>query len=214
MSPVKLVKKYKKWRASSLKLMKKIKERYFTIDILYESGKALGMLRGKTLVFEAEEDEYALLDYAFFEHRIHGKNIVEIYRESVGGKNRKERILLDALASAYTSLFEIVSVSPSESTLLLRDILNEKEGTEKLVDVGLSSSALPGYLAFLRLIKLEDFCMTSGIGFLFPPEEKNLLLKRSRRLKEKITSKAKLPRKLFTAFYKWNKTRGIPTIYI
>jgi hypothetical protein len=73
--------------------------------------------------------------------------------ETSGDQNKVENELLDCWLSSRSSLFEVVAVSGF--TLQLKDLLKKMNKTIKLVDVGISSSAVPGALLFTRLVPIE-----------------------------------------------------------
>jgi uncharacterized membrane-anchored protein YhcB (DUF1043 family) len=176
-----------------------------------ESGKLLGILQGDIFVFLDEAEADVLMDFALNEYKSNNKNAIETYRERIGGRNDIEKEILDALLSSYTSLFKVVSTSPSESTLILNDLLNEKENI-KLIDIKFSKTAVPGLLIFIRLVPFKDFNMTSGISFVFPASTEDFFLKRYMRLK-RAESDVNLPMKRFIFFYNWNKTKGLRVLY-
>ncbi|MGQ9723449.1 MAG: hypothetical protein ACUVXA_19260 [Candidatus Jordarchaeum sp.] len=207
-----LVEKYVRYREASKKLFDKIMKRTLSKKALNESGKLLGILQGDTFIFLNENDTDVLMDFALNEYKSNNKNAIEIYRKRIGGENNVEKEILDALLSSYTSLFKVVSVSASESTLVLNDLLNEKENIN-IIDINFSRTAVPNLLIFIRLIPFKDFNMTSGISLVFPASTKDFFLKRYKRLSERAKSDVNLPMKRFLFFYNWNKTKGFRVMH-
>lgn len=206
------VEKYLKYREAGKKLVGKIMKHALSKKALTESGKLLNIVLRGVFVFSSEEEINVLADFALNEYRINKKNAVEIYREKIGGKNNLEKKILEALLSSYTSLFKVVSVSERESTLVLKDLLNQKESI-KLIDINFSKTATPGLLIFTRLVPFEEFNMTSGLIFVFPESAEKFLIERYRRLSERVKSDINLSMKRFIFFYNWNKTKGFRVIH-
>ncbi|MEM3564185.1 MAG: hypothetical protein QXR19_13200 [Candidatus Jordarchaeaceae archaeon] len=207
------VEKYLKYREAGQKLVGKIMNHALSREALTKSGKLLNMVRRGVFVFSNEEEMDVLADFALNEYKVNNKNAVRSYMEKIGGKDSVEKEILEALLSSYTSLFKVVSVSESESTIVLFDLLNHKENIN-LIDVNFSKTATPGLLIFTRLVPFKEFNMTSGIAFVFPSGAENFLLERYRRLSERAKSDINLPMKRFIFFYNWNKTKGIKAIYV
>lgn len=207
-----LVRKYMMYREVGKRLIDKIMKHALS-EVFTESAKLLGVFQEGVIVFNSEEDTDVLADFALNEYKRNNKNAIEIYRERIGGKNDMEREVLDALLSSYTSLFKVVSVSASESTLVLNDLLNEKENI-KLIDVTFSNTASPGLLIFIRLAPFKEFNMASGMAFVFPASTENYLLKKYKRLSENAKSDINFSMKRFIFFYNWNKTKGLRVIHV
>jgi len=205
-----LIRDYKRYREVGQRLCDKIMRRALSERALNESGTLLGILRQGVFVFHREEDMNVLMDFALNEYKSGTKNAVQIYREKFGWKNDLEKELLDSLLSSYTSLFKIVSVLPSENTVILYDLLNDKKDI-KLLDINFSRTADPGLLIFTRLLPFKDFNITSGMAFVFPKNTENFFLKRYKKLTEKTEPDA-LSLKRFIFFYNWNKTKGLNAI--
>jgi hypothetical protein len=152
-----------------------------------KSARLLGIVRGGTFIFDSEEEMSVLMDFALNEYKVNNKNAVEIYKEKVGWQNEIEKDILDALFSSYTSLFKITSISEVENTLLLNDILNNKSDI-KLTDINFSKTAAPGFLLFTRLVPFKDFNATSGVSFAFPGDLEEKILRKYKKLREKVKS--------------------------
>ena len=206
-----IVKKYKIYRKTCKELNSKIIKTCLKSDVFIKSARLLGFAHGDTLIFDNESEMDVLMDFALHEYRVNNKNTIEIYREKIGGQNKIEKEILDALISSYTSLFKITSICENENTLVLYDILNKKDNI-RLIDIGLSTTTIPGLLLFIRLVGLKDFSMTSGISFVFPENLEVYLLKRYKRLSRKVKSES-ASIKRFISFFRLSKTDGIEVRY-
>jgi len=127
---------------------------------ILECGKKLGLVQGKALVLDNEEELSILFDYCLHNYRRDGKNIIERYLEtSPTLVTADEMILLQGKLNSYYSLFSVQEVHQGRGAML-RDILRNK--TLLLMDLGIGKSAAPGLLFAGRVIPLADFHMTTG----------------------------------------------------
>lgn len=206
-----LMKRYKKIREVGLPLNHKMIESYLDHDILYDSARLLGILKGDLFVFDSEDEASVLMDFALHDYKLKGRSAVEVYREKVGGQNEVENEILAALPSAYTSLFEVVAISGN--TIILKDLLKKEDRFIRLIDIGFSLTATPGMLIFTRIVPFKDFNMTSGISFLFRGNLKKYLIRRYRRISKKIESNSD-SMKRFIAFFKLHRKCGEEVRYM
>lgn len=140
---------------------------------LLECGKKLGLVQGKTLVLDNEEELSILFDYCLYNYRHGGKNIIERYLEtSPTLATEDEMILLKGKLDSYYSLFSVEEVHQGRGATL-RDILRNK--TLLLMDLGIGKSAVPGLLFAGRVVPLADFHMTTGT--FIPVSDKRLVEK-------------------------------------
>ncbi len=205
------IEKYKTYRKIGMKLIHKIMDSCLDREVLDNSGRLLGIVRGDTFIFDSEDETSVLMDFALNEYRVDNRNTIEIYREKMGWQNEIEEDILDALLLSYTSLFKITSISKAENTLLLNDILNKRDNI-KLIDIASSKTADPGLLLFIRLVPFEDFNMTSGVSFVFPGDLEEYLLRRYKKLSKKVKSDSEAIKR-FVSFFRLNKTNGIEVRY-
>lgn len=206
-----LIEKYKIYRKIGMELNHKIMKSCLDHDVLMKSARLLDIVRGDTLIFDSEDETSVLMDFALNEYRVSNKNTIEIYREKIGWQNEKEKDILDALLSSYTSLFKVISISEAENALLLNDILNKKDNI-KLMDIGFSKTAVPGLLLFTRLVPLKDFNMTSGVSFIFRGNLEKYLLRRHKKLINTIISDSDSIKR-FVSFFRLNKIDGMEVRY-
>ncbi len=128
------------------------------------------------------------------------------YRD-VGESINHQTLETCRMLHAHTSLFRIESIRQAENTLILSDLLTEQEPI-RLIDISLSQTAAPDYLLFLRLIPLDDFTMSAGFGFVFPPGKEKFLLRQQKILMRKVQSEDTAVRR-FVAFFKLNQRVGL-----
>ena len=206
-----LLKKYKTYRKISKELINKIINSCLDHDILMRSGILLNIVKEGTFVFDSENEADVLMDFALNEYKVNNKNTIKIYKEKILWRNEIEKDILHAFLSSYTSLFKIVSIDKAENTFLLSDILNKKDNI-KIIDTGLSQSAIPGLLLFMRLVPFKDFNMTSGIAFGFPGNSEKYLVKMYKKMSKMLKSYSD-PIKRFLSFHELNKIAGLKTKY-
>ena len=203
--------KYKKYREISKILIEKIINTSFDNNILKKSGKLLGILKNDTFVFNNEEETDILMDFALNEYKLKDKNTIQIYKETVGGKNEIENEILNAYISSHTSLFKIISISQEENTLALYDILNKRYNI-KLIDFSFSKTAFPGLILFIRIVPFKDFNITSGVVFAFKSNLKKEIIREYKSIKKGLKF-GNSSIKRFIAFHQLNQDYGLEVRY-
>jgi len=206
------VREYKAYRRAYIELNHKIMKRNLERDQLQRSAELLGIVRRGTVVFQDEEETSVLMDFALHEYRDQDKNAIALYKETVGGASAVERAVLSALISSRTSLFRIISASPTERISTLRDLLNEGQPV-RLMDIGLSQSADPDYSLFVRLVPFEDLFITSGISFVFPPSLERYLVEGYEELRRK-TAPDRLSQERFIYFFRRSRKDGLKVLHM
>lgn len=190
-------------------MMTKVIKASLSRDTLDRSAKLLGISRSGVFVFDSEEEMAVLFDFALNDCRTGSKNAIELYNETKGSANEVEKEILAGHASAYTSLFRILSISKADSALLLRDLLNDRDDVS-LTDINLSRTAVPGFLLFLRVVPLRDFNITSGFMFAFRGQLESRLLAGYKRPAKKSEPRDDAQRR-FVHFLKAYRAHGIET---
>jgi len=208
---VALLATYNVYRQASRELMNKVTKASLSRDAIDRSAKLLGITRGGVLVFDSEEEMTVLFDFAINDYRVRGKNAIELYAETKKPANEVEREILAGFSSAHTSLFRVTSVSRSDNTVVLRDLLDDGDDVQ-LTDVNLSKTAERGFLLFLRVVPLRDFRMTSGFMFAFAGSLEGRLLAGYKRPAKKAESLAEAQRR-FVHFFKAHKAHGVEVRY-
>jgi hypothetical protein len=136
-------------------------------EAIDKAGRALGILRQGTFVFDSEDQAAVLMDYAIYNVRSGGRNAVERYvDESPPQPGSDQSVVLQAMLKAYYSLLEVVDAEHGVG-VTVRDILRGK--TDFLVDVGFGSTARKGMVMATRVIPHEGFLTTGGAALPVPP---------------------------------------------
>jgi hypothetical protein len=144
---------------------------------LHLAAKSLNLLVGDVFVFDSEEETSTMMDRIIYDFRRGGTNVLGDF---IAGSppedfSEMERQILEGMSKAWFSLFQAEAVAPQQNSIDLKDIIN-LSGPFKLIDLGLSHSARAGDLLAIRLIPLEDWHMTSGVGYPFEPHRAAELL--------------------------------------
>ena len=145
---------------------------------LRKVGKLLDIYHNGKMIFESENELSIMMDFAITESLFNGKSLVERELESAKDLDNDHRLILEAFRSSYTSLFEVIVNNASASTVKLYDTLNNSE--EEIVDVNFSRTVNPGLLLFCRIVRIQDFAMTSGAVFIFRGQLRDVLVRRYR----------------------------------
>jgi len=137
---------------------------------LYLAAKSLNMLAGEVFVFDSEEETDTMMDRIIYDFRRGSTNVLGDF---IAGSppedfSEMERQILEGMSKAWFSLFQAEAVAPHQNSIDLKDLIN-LSGPFKLIDLGLSHSARAGDLLAIRLIPVEDWHMTSGVGYPFKP---------------------------------------------
>lgn len=203
--------RYRTCRKADQSLLNQVMERSLSRDVLTRAARALDILEGNVVLFEGEEEMPILFDFAMHDLRSRGKNAFERYRDTVGPASPLEAEILDAHAAATTSLFEVISTSPTDDTVLVDDVLVERDDV-RITDVQLSRSAVPGMLLFLRPVVTAEFTITSGMMLAFPSSlVLDVLAGYRRRSRRPIAERD--PRQRFLYFYRLHLAFGVGVGY-
>ncbi len=205
-----LIAEYKKYRNEAKKLSDVILKQYTDEQSLDTITRLMGIRHGKSVIVESDEEVNFIMDFGLYEYRFDGQNFVERYQASNPTLSQNETKIIAAKLLAYTSLFKIIDANPSNSTVLLSDLLNNKQKVE-MMDINLSITAKLGYLMFTRLVPFENMNMSSGMFCVFPQSYEIALLKEYKSKMKKVKSDIESQQK-FIAFYKLSKTKGIATM--
>lgn len=207
-----LVEKYEIYRKINKELNNKIMKFFVNHDVFEKSARLLGIFHGGKIIFDSKDEISSFMDFTLNEHIVDNKSILEIYQEKIGWQNEIEKNVLDALLISHTSLFKITSIQKLQNTVILKDILNKTDNI-KLIDTGLSKTAIVDFLLFIRLVSFKNFNMTSGALFAFPGNLEKYLLNKYKKLSKRIKSDSDSVKR-FVSFFKLNKTDGIEVRYL
>lgn len=171
-----LLARYKHLRQVGLELNNRLVQT-LSRSVVNEGGKKLGILKGKVLTLDTEDEIAVLMDYCLHDLRRDGVNAVEQYlRASAPTPESDEWILLQALRQARYSLFATEATEPGVG-VHARDLLRDEPLF--IVDVGFSRSASVGMVLAARIVSPEGINMTTGaalpVGVLSPADRTRFL---------------------------------------
>lgn len=157
----------------------------------------------RTLVFDDEVAQNALLDFWFNEYRVNGKSLAQSVDPVAARLTPLETEVLEAHCQARASFFQMEAVLPGEHQVRLRDLLEPDRSDVLLTDLGLSESLarIGARLAlYCRLITLRGITMTSGFSFGFRTERVPGLLQAYRQKMKRVPPES-LPEQQFIFFF-------------
>ncbi|OPH54982.1 hypothetical protein BC351_30135 [Paenibacillus ferrarius] len=93
---------------------------------------------------------------------------------------------------------------------MLNDILSDSDEPIKIIDISLSNNTISSPLIYTRVLDLEGFSMTSGLGFVFSIDHKDYILNRSRKMLKKLKS-GDTSLDNFVTYFHLNRSDGILT---
>lgn len=207
-----LVSKYKEYRKEQVKLHSNILNEVAPPNFMYTSAEMLGITQGKAIVIETEYEKEVLLDFTVYEKNKNGRNLVSEYIACQKELTELEAKLLAAMEHAETALYEAIAIEKENNVLYLKEVSNDKNELIKVIDIGMSSSFKEGTLVFTRLIKLDEFSMTTGLGFYFSKNHKQYLVSRSKKLMKKVNSEYASVKR-FAAFFHLNRLDGLQSLF-
>jgi hypothetical protein len=127
---------------------------------LEEGGRRLGLLRGRTMYFETEDETSVLMDFCIYNIQRDGRNAVQRYVETSSPRpGSDEATLLDAMQRAYYSIVQIIGLERGVG-VVVRDTLRGDEGF--LCDVGYGNTASRNALLAGRILPFDGFLTTGG----------------------------------------------------
>jgi hypothetical protein len=139
-------------------LMAKQAIRSTAIDIAVR----IGLVRDAEMIPSMDLGDLApALDIALFSKEADGMSLADRYLKEVGGRLREDhQAVVEALANAHFSVFEMIERHPVAGTVLSDISTGEKVW---LMDQGFEASVSPGHMVALRLIRPAEFHMTTGV---------------------------------------------------
>jgi len=129
-------------------------------DAVEFAGSSLGMLDGKVLSLQTQDESAVLMDHAIFNYRVEGRNIVERYGEAHGEEltSLERKWLVGAEQSRHT-LVLIAEAIPGLG-MTAHDVFWDEQLL--IVDLNFSRSKVVGLTLATRLIPVDDYYITSG----------------------------------------------------
>lgn len=205
------LKQYQELRRVGLRLSKEIPTIYEISEDLPKILRTLGVVEGRTVVLDDEEEINFIMDFYLHELLVNGLTMLEKYRIDHQNLDPIEIAYLDAAHDSYTSLFKVSEVNPKESSLTVIDLLNSSDQPLLVININFSKTIKPGYVIFSRLLPLENFSMFSGMYAVFDKDGDRSLLKRYKVMKKRVKSDRDSVQR-FVACFKLNRVLGISTI--
>lgn len=171
------IERYRKIRRCYPEFTAKIVDSDEDIGNVERAGKRLGILEGKTFMFEYEEETNVLIEYILFEKNGKKNSLVERYALRTDTElDESEKIILNGMLNSYFSVFEVNEIYTAQHMIELVDIV--EEGRYILIDIGLSQSTSKGDLLCTRLLPIEeDVYMASGVNFGFSSDKRQKVLR-------------------------------------
>ncbi|MBA2943563.1 hypothetical protein HZF08_35400 [Paenibacillus sp. CGMCC 1.16610] len=201
--------RYKQYRQTQVKLHTKILDDYIDEVNFKQAGHTLGVLNNRNQVVMEHETEYdALYDFNIYERLRAGKSSLSLFAENYSPEDQIENELIASMLQSQASLYEVIHIDKTEGVLVLKDILNDLNELVKIIDISLSSNTISNPLLFTRVLNLEGFSMTSGLGFVFFIDHKDYILNRSRKMIKKMKSSDTSLNNFITYFH-LNRSDGI-----
>lgn len=211
------VQEYRQIRRLQKDLQQEVINQHVTRPLIDAAGRALGIMDDSGhLYLECPDDANIVMDFIIYETWDNASNAVQLYFNSHSNLSGAEREIMDGMLHARTSLYEIQYIDGI--FLTLRDLLAEESSVARgdcpLADIGLSQSARPGTLLFIRVIPLGKVQITSGIIFPFAGSYKLELLAAFDVQFQANASGAVDPIEKYAFFFKQHRKRGIPISYL
>ena len=127
---------------------------------IMECAKKLGLVEGKTLVFNDESETSVLMDYCIYCFRMGGKSVIELYaKENPPPPDSDEKRALAAMIGSYFSIFRVSRAYQGEG-VLLRDFLKKQDVF--MMDINLGNSAVPDMAFAGRILPYPDYYISAG----------------------------------------------------
>jgi hypothetical protein len=174
-SHAELVDRYQILRAKSRPIFNALAES-LPKDAIGQVAGRLGILNGKEILLETEDELIVLVDIGVFDIRHNGENAVQRFvREKPPAAGTDEWLILDAMSRARHSIYQVQRAQPGVG-VLFRDMLRDIQ--EFVWDVGFSHTARRGALMAARLVSPGEITITTGAALpVYPAVVKELLPK-------------------------------------
>ncbi len=155
------IERYARLRKVSMRLNHKIIEATLPRAAVVEMGRRLGLVKGRTLVLDTEDQMSVVMDLCLYDLVQDGKNAIERYAERYAPPPRTEEyeVLQAMLQARYRIMLPQLGIEGAGVQCV--DVLTREELF--LMDFGLSRCPLDVALG-TRAIPLGRFWMTGGAG--------------------------------------------------
>jgi hypothetical protein len=175
-----LVDRYLRLRPVRMAMNHKLVRR-LSRDDLREGAKKLGLLKGQQFVFNTEDETSVLMDYCIYEVYRHGQNAIDRYLRDCPPPTGSDEMLV--LSAMQQSSFELLQVQEVERGVGCRCRNLATDEVRLLIDMGLSTSTIPGTLLVTRINDFGEFIATTGAALPLGIPAKDILAKWERDFK-------------------------------
>ena len=205
---MKQLERYEKYRKAGEQLHGKLADRALDHERALDTASLLGIQTdGAEVAYASEHEFFAHFECLLYEYPIDGRTAVDRYRSEVGGETPVEEDLLSAMVTSRTSLFRARGSDPITGTVTLSDMIEDVPDIE-LTDRNFAMNHSTNVAVFLRVLRFDEFAMSSGVAFPFPTGITDDLLSVYNDVREKTSRPDSLAR--FVTFYRLYKAHGDP----
>lgn len=162
--PPGLAARYAHLRAINMRLTDHI-IKTFDKHTVQRAAKLLGMLREKTIVVDRDVDAALMMEFATYGVFTDGENAVQRFHRSHSQTDPESVELLDAMSQAVFTFLKVVQTYPSEGAIVVDDLFMDNQRI-LLADSSFSESSSPGDVICARIMHIDNFWMTTGLGFI------------------------------------------------
>ncbi len=167
------IEKYKNIRETSRALNNEI-IKVIPKAVIDRTAKDMRLLFKGVLVLDSEDEIGFLFDRIIYDVPWDGRSALEHFEtESDYQLSEMENEIFQAMKNAYFSLFEVVGSVPDEC-VQLADLLSDNQ--IELTDLSMSISARKGLLLAIRILEIQDIIMSTGSGYPFQADQKDVLI--------------------------------------
>jgi hypothetical protein len=202
-----MLENYKKFRKIQVDLHMKILEEFVSGEDIKNSAKIVGIFNQNKIMIESDAEKDALYDFNIYENIREGRSALSEYIDKYEPSNEEEVEIFQGMKQSETMLYEIADINKENSVVMLKSLFDNNQVVQ-IVDIGLSNSFKTGMLLFSRLIHLNGFSMTSGLGYGFSENHKDYIINRNRKMIKKIKSGDDSVDR-FVAFFHMNRSDGV-----
>lgn len=214
---------YDGYRSAHRRIAAAVIERFVNAKTLAAAAHLLDIgVDGDTgrIMLQSAAEEPPLLDFAMCDVRTDGATAVESFMKdgagaaeaaAAAGEGDEEYTapLLKALGSSSTSLYEVVRRSPDGGTAELADMLDG--GRLTVTDRALSLGGPAPVSAFLRVLRLGELNMTSGMAMAFPGAASPTVISKYEAIAKRSSRRPEIVR--FASFFRLHRRYGMAARY-
>jgi len=146
--------------------------------VVERAARKLGMLAEHgtlTLMFDDESEMSVLMDGLIYEEQVQQRQVVAAFLAGYTCRDEIDRRLAEAMRTARFGLYRIETIIAERAEIELKALVAETTDTT-LINVGLAKTAKPGFILALRVLRLPEFSMASGVLFPFAPGKERRLV--------------------------------------